>query len=90
MSGQRLAAFGCGDEDSGKLQEQFQSWAQRILEAQTEQTDAAAVIEPIEPIIEQVGDNGFSSAKIVCIWHMLCAVMQVSGLHFGIITDSQL
>ena len=54
MSGQRLASFGCGDEDSGKLQEQFQSWAQGLLDAQTHQTNAAAVVEELEPIIEQV------------------------------------
>ena len=54
MSGQRLAPFGCGDEDSGKLQEQFQSWAQGILEAQVQQSDAAALVEPLEPIIEEV------------------------------------
>lgn len=54
MSGQRLASFGCGDEDTGKLQEQFQSWAQAILEAQTQQGDAAAAVESLEPVIEQV------------------------------------
>lgn len=54
MSGQRLASFGCGDEDSGKLQEQFQSWAQDILEAQTQQADASAAVDTLEPVIEQV------------------------------------
>lgn len=51
MSGQRLAAFGCGDEDSGQMQEQFQSWAQAILEAQSKQTGTDAFVEPLEPII---------------------------------------
>ena len=54
MSGQRLASFGCGDEDSGKLQEQFQSWGQDILEGQTQQAGAAAAVDTLEPIIEQV------------------------------------
>lgn len=54
MSGQRLASFGCGDEESGKLQEQFQSWAQDILEAQTQQADVAAAVDTLEPVIEQV------------------------------------
>ena len=57
MSGQRLASFGCGDEDSGRLQEQFQSWAQGILDAQTHQTNAAAVVEELEPIVEQVSQQ---------------------------------
>lgn len=51
MSGQRLAAFGCGDEDSGQMQEQFQAWAQAILEAQSKQTGTDAFVEPLEPII---------------------------------------
>ena len=54
MNGQRLAPFGCGDEDSGKLQQQFQAWAQNILETHTQQTDVTAAVEPVEPIIEQV------------------------------------
>ena len=59
MSAQRLAPLGCGDEDSGKLQEQFQSWAQGILEAQTQEADASSVVEPLEPIIEQVGRRSY-------------------------------
>ena len=57
MSGQRLASFGCGDEDSSKLQEQFQSWAQGILDAQTHQTNAAAIVEELEPVVEQVSQQ---------------------------------
>ena len=53
MKGQRLAPFGCGDEDSGKMQEQFQVWAQAILEAQSKQTGSDAFVEPLEPIIDQ-------------------------------------
>ncbi len=54
MGGQKLAPFGCGDEDSGKMQEQFQSWAQGILEAQSKQTsNDDAFVEPVESIITQ-------------------------------------
>lgn len=57
MSGHRLAPFGSGDEDSGKLQEQFQSWAQGILDTQTQQTNAAAVVEELQPVVEQVSQQ---------------------------------
>ncbi len=53
MGGQKLAPFGCGDEDGGKMQEQFQSWAQGILEAQSKQTSNDAFVEPVDPIITQ-------------------------------------
>ncbi|KAL3153770.1 hypothetical protein ABBQ32_013358 [Trebouxia sp. C0010 RCD-2024] len=63
MSGQRLASFGCGDEESGKLQEQFQSWAQDILEAQTQQADVAAAVDTLEPVIEQdVASEGYATS----------------------------
>lgn len=53
MGGQKLAPFGCGDEDCGKMQEQFQSWAQGILEAQSKQTSSDAFVDPVDPIITQ-------------------------------------
>ena len=51
MSGQRLAQFGCGDEDSGNMQQQFQAWAQAILEGQSQQTGNDAFVEPLEPLV---------------------------------------
>ena len=68
MSAQRLAPLGCGDEDSGKLQEQFQSWAQGILEAQTWGADASAVVEPLEPIIEQVCCGSHMAMQVSCVY----------------------
>lgn len=53
MGGQKLAPFGCGDEGGGNMQEQFQSWAQGILEAQSKQTSNDAFVEPVDPIITQ-------------------------------------
>lgn len=75
MSGHRLAPFGSGDEDSGKLQEQFQSWAQGILDAQTQQTNAAAVVEELQPIVEQVSQQLWylwvCEVCEACVWHLL-------------------
>ena len=61
MGGQELAPFGCGDEDGGKMQEQFQSWAQGILEAQSKQTSNDAFVEPVDPIITQEVSSCISS-----------------------------
>ncbi|DBA96026.1 hypothetical protein WJX77_003968 [Trebouxia sp. C0004] len=64
MGGQKLAAFGCGDEDSGKMQEQFQSWAQGILEAQSRQTSNDAFVEPVDPITtqEDTASDGYATS----------------------------
>ena len=51
LGAHRLAPFGSGDEDSGKMPEQFQAWGQAILEAQSLDADADAVKEPIEPVL---------------------------------------
>ena len=51
LGAHRLAHFGSGDEDSGKMPEQFQAWGRALLEAQSLDADADAVKEPIEPVL---------------------------------------
>lgn len=76
MGGQKLAPFECGDDDSGKMQEQFQTWAQGILEAQSKQTSNDAFVEPVEPIITQEVSSCTSShlSPLTCIARLTFAV----------------
>ena len=77
LGAHRLAPFGCGDEDSGKMPEQFQAWGQSLLEAQS--LDADAVKEPIEPVL---GPEVSHSNVMTCHSPHKCSicVTKVAGL----------
>lgn len=53
MGAQRLAAAGLGDEDSGRLPEHFQVWAQGILESQGQPPKAEAVANSVKSLLSE-------------------------------------